>query len=277
MTHDTTNAAPETVPAAPSSELERAIGALERYGLPVAGGPDHLPLEAVCFAEDVFNVRGDKLDEYHLGCLGRALAQQGELTPVLVVAFSDRVFLIDGHHRLEAYRRGRQPSIPVEYFTGSLREAVLEAARRNGRTVLPLSNRQRQDLAWRLVNADFTLKQVSNCTGISRAQVGIMRRVKKALGGEAVEFRRWGDARRTAEGKELIEYTMEDREAKMEEWTQAMADRLRRAFSDRLVRQPEITAGALVKHFGRRLPDLYRALGEYLSDEDRYADYEGEF
>jgi CRISPR-associated endonuclease/helicase Cas3 len=61
------------------------------------------------------------------------------------------------------------------------------------------------------------------------------------------------------------------------ETRRSVSYRLSRAHGNRLVKQPEITAGALAIIYGRRLPDLYRALGGYLSDEDRYGDEEGEF
>jgi hypothetical protein len=54
----------------------------------------------------------------------------------------------------------------------------------------------------------------------------------------------------------------------MEAWKQSLADRMRRAFSNRLTKQPEITAGALAIHLGRRLPEVVRELMTYLPDED---------
>jgi len=58
----------------------------------------------------------------------------------------------------------------------------------------------------------------------------------------------------------------------IEEQAQAYADRLAKAFSTKLARNPEIAALALEYHFGRKLPDLLKELnartGEVLDDDE---------
>jgi ParB-like chromosome segregation protein Spo0J len=276
MHHTNTNTT--TAAAHQVSEMERAIIRLEQQATHAEAfgpTPERVLLSALTRAPEAFNVRGEPLVEYQLHHLGRALAVQGDLTPILVLPIGRSLLIVDGHHRAEAYRRAKREAIPVEVFNGSVREAVLEAAARNTRTVLPMDNRQRQDLAWRLVNCDFTLNQITRATGIARSQVGIMRKVKRALGNDAAG-RSWGEARNLANGREPIEYTHDEREEMMSTWQQNLADRFRRAFGNRLAKQPAITAGALAIYLGRSLPEVVRELHQHLT-EDPFEDEEYEF
>ena len=95
-----------------------------------------------------------------------------------------QVFLIDGRHRVAAYAAsGRAKSIPVVYFEGSPREAVIEAWTVNSKPILTLDNQQRQDGGWELVKlGSFTSKEIERAVGISKAQVTIMRRAFRTLG-----------------------------------------------------------------------------------------------
>ncbi len=263
---------PHSCPTAQLSDLDRSISRLEAEQTdfhPTAFDRTRLPLAELTLLPDVFGARGPKLNEYHLGQLGRALAQRRDLDPVLVVAIGPRTVVVDGYHRVEAYDRDKRGEVPVSYFNGTVREALLEAASRNSRAVLQMSNGQRQDLAWQLVNANFTLKQVTNSTGISRAQVGIMRRAKKALGDDAAEEQTWYGARRRAEGKELVEWNDEELRVMLEARMQAVADKMRRAFSNKLATQPEIFAGATAIFMGRNTREVVHFLHEHLPDDDR--------
>jgi len=259
------------------SDLDRSISRLEAEQTDLRPTPAHyarLPLSGLTLLPEVFAVRGPKLSEYHLSLLGRSLTQRGDLDPVLVVAVGARVVVVDGYHRVEAYERDKRGDVPVSYFIGSVREAVLEAASRNSRAVLQMSNGQRQDLAWQLVNANFTLKQVTTSTGISRAQVGIMRRAKRALGDDAAEEATWYGARRRAEGKGVIEWSEKEREEMLAARMQAIADKMRRTFSNKLATQPEIFAGATAIFMGRNLPDVMNFLRSYLPEDDSPLDAE---
>jgi ParB-like chromosome segregation protein Spo0J len=225
-------------------------------------------LHELTLLPDVFSVRGERLNEYHLNLLGRALAQRGNLDPILVAPVGDRLVVIDGHHRFEAYRRAKVKRIPIAVFIGTVREAVLEANALNTKSVLLITNGQRQDLAWRLVNANFTISQVTTSTGISPAQVGIMRRAKKALGDDAVDQKSWGAARRLADGRGLMEYSEEEAEARLEAYKQAVADKMRRALSGKMADKPEVFAGAIALYSGRRLHEVVGYLCGYLGEHE---------
>jgi ParB-like chromosome segregation protein Spo0J len=252
------------------SDLDRAISQLEEERHDCASTCDrtHVGLHELTLLPDVFSVRGERLNEYHLNLLGRALAQRGDLDPILVATIGARLVVVDGHHRFEAYRRSKAKRIPVVVFNGTVREAVLEANALNTKSILLITNGQRQDLAWRLVNANFTISQVTTSTGISRPQVGIMRRAKRALGDDAVDQKSWGAARRLADGRGLMEYSEEEAEARLEAYKQAVADKLRRALSGRMADKPEVFAGAIALFSGRRLGEVVGHLCGYLGEQE---------
>jgi hypothetical protein len=269
--------------ARPLSDLEKAIVELERRAAttaPVTIATGTLvPRTQLAVMPEAFNVRGERLDEYHLHQLGRALVSKGDLAPILVLAVGDRLIVVDGHHRLEAYRRAKRAEVPIEGFVGSPREAMLEAVERNTAAILPMDNRQRQNLAWRLTNAAFTLKQVSRGTGISRAQVSIMRKVMKSLGDDAGGHATWNDARRAADGRQPFDLSDDEREAALQAHMQTLADRMQKTFGNRLVRNPEIAAGALAIYCGRMLREVVRFLHDHLPDngESLFEDEASEF
>ena len=91
------------------------------------------------------------MNDRHVADLRRALRNGGELDPVLVFAAGRWFYLIDGHHRLQAYRREDKRDIPVEAFEGTPEEAVLAARKANSRAKLSMTNLERQNAAWQLV------------------------------------------------------------------------------------------------------------------------------
>ncbi|WP_349359086.1 nuclease [Stappia sp.] len=237
--------------------------------------PERLRLDAITLLPVAFNVRCEEsLAEHHLTTLSKLLKSTEDLDPVTLMVVGSHFILIDGHHRHEAYQRSPdRQDIPVRYFEGSPEEAVLEAARANTRAVLPMDNRQRQDLAWRLTLCGlYSKRQIAEASGVSERQVGIMRKVIQTLGEQAHEFTRWWQARRAADGKRNEDMSEEDREMWIEEQAQAYADRMAKEFSTKLARNPEIAARALEHYFGRKLPDLLRELldrtGEVLDDDE---------
>ncbi|MCW4117058.1 ParB/RepB/Spo0J family partition protein [Aurantimonas sp. MSK8Z-1] len=210
---------------------------------------------------DLFSVR-PTLSEHHVSQLRTALAISGDLEPVLVLRRGGQVFLIDGRHRVAAYAAsGRAKSVPVAYFEGSPREAVIEAWTVNSKPTLTLDNQQRQDGGWELVKlGSFTSKEIERAVGISKAQVTIMRRAFRTLGTEAYEIAGWWRARRAAfDGGGGIPNDI-DEEEWLNEQAQAHADKMAKAFSTKLAANPELMARTLEVYMGRNLLQLVRDL-----------------
>jgi hypothetical protein len=147
--------------------------------------PDRLPLSDIVEIPSVFQVRGEQTDEHHAGALLDVLRRGADLKAVTVWRCGDGAVLIDGHHRLHAYRRlkGRDKSgitIPVVWFRGGLDEAIRAAAEANNEVKLPLNTEQRMNFGWRLVILDrYSKKEIATMAGISERSVANMRAVKK--------------------------------------------------------------------------------------------------
>ncbi|MGN6769976.1 MAG: ParB/RepB/Spo0J family partition protein [Rhizobiaceae bacterium] len=228
---------------------------------------ERLALSDITTMPDLFQPRG--MDEKHIGDLVRAIRASGDLDPVTVITIGQRAILIDGHHRIEAYQRaGIHVGIPVQYFDGSPQEAVLHAGIANSKAKLPMANRERQDYAWRLVLIGTHSKaEIHEASGISPSQVGNMRVVRRKLGPDAQNYASWWQARLKADGG-ATEMTEDDREKWKEDMANDFADRLAKTFSSKLSHRPDIAAMALSAYFGRRLPELFKELREFVPADE---------
>ncbi|WP_256754202.1 ParB N-terminal domain-containing protein [Mesorhizobium sp. Mes31] len=233
-------------------------------------GPPELRIEDIETVPDLFQPRGG-ISERHVSDLIKAIKAVGALDPVTVMVVGNRTVLIDGHHRIEAYGAAKWDApVPVRYFEGTPEEAVLVAGEANSKAKLPMDNTDRQNFAWRLVLLDRHSKaEVAKASGISEAQVSIMRRAKKTLGEQAGDFSSWFRARLAANGKDHGHNGEDEREQWMQQVADRYADELTKKFSTKLALNPEIAAMALASYFGRRLPEVYGFLREHLGEDDR--------
>jgi ParB-like chromosome segregation protein Spo0J len=217
--------------------------------------PEVLPLVSIVVEPRLFQPRGE--DERHIQDLVRAIKTQGQVEPVTVVQVGSSAVLVDGHHRLIAYRIAKATSaVPVRYFDGTLEEAVLEAGRMNSKVKRPMSNKERQDYAWRLVlmGTTYSKRQIKDAAVVSDGQVGTMRKGMRALGDNAFEARTWWQARQKAKGLEFNPFTEDEEEQRLDELAQEYALRLSKAFDTKLPNNPDLAARAFAIHFGRHRP-----------------------
>lgn len=237
--------------------------------------PLELPVSQIIEHPELFQPR--ELDERHIHELRRAIRVEGVLDAVTVIQVGDKAILIDGHHRRAAYMQADVTKpVPVQYFQGSLEEAVLEAGKANSKAKLPMITSERQNYAWRLVLlGTYSKKQVRDASGISDGQVAIMRRAMNALGEEAYNFDDWRRARDAFNKREREPLDDEQMEQWLESQANDYADRMSREFGKKLPQNTTIAARALDIYFGRRLPELVIALQEYLpeSEDDDEADF----
>lgn len=232
--------------------------------------PDRLPIIDIELKTALFQPRG--LDERHIQELKRSLKASGDLDPVTVIYLGGKTILLDGHHRVAAYEiTDGKTSVPVSFFQGTLKEAVLEAGKANSKAKLPMTSAQRQDYAWRLVllGEGFSKKQIKEASGVSDGQVANMRRVKRKLGNIAFETSNWWaawKAYKDQDGNNTSEYDDEWIEAQANEY----ADRLSKEFGTKLANNVTIAARALEIHFGRRISDLAYELQDFTEDDDEF-------
>ena len=230
--------------------------------------PERLPPSEITLLPELFQPRG--MADSHIHTL-TGVAKSGRVfEAVEVIQVGQTVYLVDGHHRMEAYARAEvtQP-IPVAYFNGTIEEAVLEAGRANSRAKLPMANHERQNYAWRLVKMGrYRGTQIVNASSVSLRQVAYMRKVAKALGDDALDCTSWYRAMRMAKGLSLPSLSHEE----MEEWLDSQAadfaNRMTETFSTKLAHNPDLAARALSIYFGRKLPELLRSLRDYVDEED---------
>ena len=172
--------------------------------------PRALTFRNIHVADKVFQwrIREDNLaaDVAHIRELARTIKDKRKpLDPLLVTAIGQRFYVVDGHHRLEAYRLAKWgKEIPVSYFEGGLKEAQAEAWRLNYKNKLPMTHRDKLEAAWRLVKeGGRTQAEISDWTTISVRTISTMMGVLKEHGDKAQD-KRWSSARSLQwDGKEL--------------------------------------------------------------------------
>jgi hypothetical protein len=144
--------------------------------------PQQLRMQLINVADQVFQWRQLDLnlaeDERHSRELARVLTDRKQpLDPILVTLVGNRAFVVDGHHRLDAYRAAEwKRSIPVEYFEGTVEEAREEALRRNIENKLPMTRDDKFEAAWRLLKGDSKRTQAAiiELTTVSRRTISTM-------------------------------------------------------------------------------------------------------
>lgn len=210
-----------------------------------------------------------QLAEHHLGALQRAIEAGGALEPILVWRAGTRVFLLDGHHRIEAYgRAGFTGEIPVRFFEGDAVAALVEAGKANSRAKLPMDNRERMNFAWRLVTLkELSKRQIEEAASVSNGLVARMRRVLRALeDAGATPPDGWWTALSMSRGEEWDSMDQDEIDARKEEQAQNYADRLAKGFSTKLATHPEIAAMAFRIYFGRKLDALLEEFRKEIRD-----------
>ncbi|WP_292164594.1 ParB/RepB/Spo0J family partition protein [Mesorhizobium sp.] len=227
--------------------------------------PEKLDIRAISLVPELFQPR-DGISEKHVADLTKAIKNVGELDPLTVIVVGRRTILIDGHHRVEAYGRakwGRE--VAVRYFDGSPSAAVLAASEANSAVKLPMESRERQNRAWKLVLIGrYSKPEIARAAGVSERQVANMRSVVKQLGDEAfAHSKSWFRARNAAKGGYQ---NMDEAEASVwqDELAQRYADGMAKMFSTKMADNPQVAAMALEKYFGRRLPEVWRELRDFV-------------
>jgi hypothetical protein len=241
------------------------------------------------------------LDTKHVNNLKRRVTRKGELDPVVVVKFAtvnaytgeidgDEWVVVDGHHRLEAYRKAKHTKpIKCQWFPGSVREAMDVSVQRNEKVHLPIDQGDKHEAAWTRTLLDWNGKdgwsssksQVVTLTGSSDGTVATMRRTLKQHHDYATGTDRQrnaiGERLYTVLGPDLSKYPWSkvnsvrlDLSAKQETVKDAAA-KLSRQLNSRMpilhATEPEVTAEALWLFDRENCPQLVRALQEVIERE----------
>lgn len=266
-------------------ELEKRIA----DGAPApTEGPKALPLEAIHTFPAVFQPRGavGPASHAHIRELARTPNGGHPLDPVTVYWVGDAYAVIDGHHRLAAYRIAKwQKDVPVSVFRGTLDDAIGYAGKLNSGEKLPMALAEKKAYAWRLMTTTTLSKEkIRLASGMSDGFLSNMRRIRTRLikemgiSAEDVAGMSWYEAQRQAAG-EAKEVGDIDLDEKMEQEAQDFANRLLKALGKRGQQQYEVLARAL-EIYDCRLPDALREHWdgergelEFVGDEDPNSDF----
>jgi hypothetical protein len=270
-------------------EEELAIGKEPLYKNPQA-----IPIKHINTAQSVLQPRGlndISASEEHIKVLVKAIEQNKPsytLDPITIWWSGSNYRVIDGHHRLEAYKQVSKsgmiklPLIPVQLFEGTLKGALLESTKLNSKDKLPMSSDDKFDRAWKLVCLEsYTINETANVCGIGSATIS---RMRTSLNEYQAKFpQTWREEVFRLTWKRAMMLDQEDHEFD-EEWeiklAKEWAQRLHKAFGVKLSSQPSVAALALQYYSQDLVPSLIgewrKEIKEFYEDEDRAA-AEGDF
>jgi len=171
--------------------------------------------------------------------------------PILVTSVGRHFFVVDGHHRLEAYRAvtWKHP-IPVKHFTGPLKDAWRQSLRSNVLNKIHMSQEEKSEAAFQAYIAGqrdpewgLSWQEIANDAHIDKRTVGRMAKAVKQLGLDAVEGMTWKRVRLKLREQEHEALDDGERNQWKIEKARKLADYLTKGPS--LTKDPEITAMAL--------------------------------
>lgn len=219
----------------------------------------------------------------HIRTLVRALrGTEQPFEPLLVFLIEDRYYVVDGHHRLEAYRKARwKRPIPVRVFEGSLDEARLAALEGNIKDKLRMSGPEKREAAWKLVREVKLSKGEIVKRGLaSEGTVSTMRKVLQKLKRDGIDPTGLSWIKARLAGVDRNDVDAEDwKEKKARKIVEAL---LEAKIGQGLAKDPEVTAlalqmlnarlpGALVRQWWFDDPELKNELADELRrEEDPY-------
>ena len=258
--------------------------------------PTKLPLDSIGVIPELFqprDMRHDKLQStYHIESLVRAIYANSThlLNPLSVWWAGESWVVIDGHHRLDAYKayqeylttnktpkghpkhmahnseRLTEMQVPVRVLSGTVLEATLHSTAANSQDKLPMSKDSKLTRAWQLVTVDWedlTLKSISKSCAIHDRSVSNMRAV-------------WRKAQATCDEEQLADLKSLswrqaqhwDKDAEESLWggkeveaeTNRLRDSLVKTFGKTLLHKAAMFAEALKRYS----PALARELGMHL-------------
>ena len=256
-------------------EKERATGRATPEGLIT-----YLRLRQIALASSVFQARqlqdfyeqsmSDAHSETLKACLKASPTQT--LEAVVVWWSGKRWIALDGHHRVEAYRRlerdtkGTLQRIPVVTFEGSLEAAIAKSIELNARDKLPMTYDDKANAAWRLIaEGSLSKSEISRVTTVHRNTLTTMgKKLDSFKQKHPISYKdealvlTWNEARRLEVGQQELGDFEEYEQRKAHEWCKSFRKILGRkpigAVAHRLIKAlcllspdaPEILLGGLI-------------------------------
>lgn len=158
--------------------------------------PTELPVAEIVEEYNLFQPRGESIglapgrSEAHVALLAKTAKRGEPLDPVSIVSFGDQWCLVDGYHRLAAYKQVEWPKkVPVTVLTSDLTGderinwVIEQSYADNKKNRLPLSDGDKSDGAWRAVarGDKLSVAQTASTYNVGTRTVASMRETKKKL------------------------------------------------------------------------------------------------
>lgn len=241
----------------PTETVSQAIERLRLEKEANPGPPKSVPrtmrLNTIQEEPQAFQVRLEGLDEERVEELSQNLDDMALADRVRVWWSGNRWILIDGHHRLAAYRLkqleiGEALQVPVEAHSKlSFSEALGVACKVNAREKVTINREDKSNAAWRLVClGEGSIQKQAEWSGASKQLISIMRATLKRLQARKLPTERlidqgWDWSRKIDQGNEMKEFSPEAAEAMAREWSKKIA----KATGGKVTKCPDIFARAI--------------------------------
>jgi hypothetical protein len=167
----------------------RGFGGKNYLGLTVS-----LPVKKVMTAPMVFQARfvsggtGGDVDTDHASKLKTRLEVAKELDPILVLPVGSKCIVIDGHHRLEAYKSSGRENIPALVYAFDPYKAYAEAMQENQKIRAQVDPSERSQRAWVMIKESlkhepkkYSHGQITEATSASARQLGKMAKTYRSF------------------------------------------------------------------------------------------------
>lgn len=216
-------------------------------------------------------------NKHHVHDLARRLRVGGDLDPITVWRdpTTGRLIILDGRHRVAAYRFRDLDTIPTITFMGSRIDARLEAGRNNSKAAYPWTTAECTNFAWGLVIEGGASKaKIVEAAGVSNGTVGNMRKrlVELRAAGREPDANWWKAQRNDTKGERPEEETDEARHArlgKLKDWMNGVDTRFRQEFG----RRPTMEEMGTAMHWHLGTPRFkVMVSGGFLADEDDFSE-----
>lgn len=252
-------------------EAIKAAGARLRCGCPPPEKlPKSLPLPAIKIDSALFQWRGRPqfANTFHIAELTKTPKEGTPLAAVDVWWGGDGYYLIDGHHRVEAYKAAKWQAtklVPVAVYRGSLTQALLKAGHGNTPDKLGMTKEEKTQAAWEFVAATpveaARAEAIQRAYSVSERMVRYMRSVVRQLRerdpSEDLSALTWLNARATIEGRatrEMVDFGV---------WQRDEADRLEALLREALGKVRPAQREALADAFERVMPGGVAFFADY--------------